>query len=118
MSLCQPPGEQGAPLIARHFNIKKPAVVEATLRENMPVTILRFWRCDGGYHLTACEGRTIKPRRHLMGTNGLAQLADEDPGKWFETLCHAGMPHHVAVFEGHHQNLLRRLARIMNIPFI
>jgi len=54
----------------------------------------------------------------LMGTNGLAQLADEDPGKWFETLCHAGMPHHVAVFEGHHQNLLRRLARIMNIPFI
>ena len=118
MGLCPPTGEPGGPLIARHFNIKKPAVVEATLRENMPVTIMRLWRCDGGYHLTAREGKTIKPKRHLMGTNGLAQLDQQDPREWFEELCHAGMPHHVVVFEGHSAGLLKRLARTLNMQFI
>lgn len=118
MALCAPVGEPGGPRIARHFNIKKPAVVEATLRENMPITIMRFWRCDGSYYLTAREGRTIKPKRHLMGTNGLARLERQDPREWFEELCHQGMPHHVAVFEGHSADLLRRLARALRIHFI
>ena len=118
MGLCAPAGAPGSPRIARHFNIKKPAVVEATLREKMPVTILRFWRCDGGYCLTAREGRTVRPKRHLMGTNGLAQLEKQDPADWFEQLCHAGMPHHVAVFEGHHEALLRRFARVLGMRFI
>ena len=118
MSLSPPPGEPGGPRIARHFNIKKPAVVEATIRENMPVTILRFWRCDERYYLTAREGETIRPKRHLMGTNALARLERQDPREWFEELCHQGMPHHVAVFEGHRAALLRRLARILRIHFI
>jgi len=118
MALCPPVGEPGGPQIARHFNIKKPAVVEATLRENMPITIMRFWRCDGSYCLTAREGQTIKPKRHLMGTNALGRLANQDPREWFEELCHQGMPHHVAVFEGHSANVLRRLARALNIRFI
>jgi L-fucose isomerase-like protein len=118
MSLCQPAGEPGAPHIARHFNIKKPAVVEATLRENMPATIARLWRCDGKYLLTAREGETIKPKRHLMATNGLARLKDQDPHAWFEELCHAGMPHHVALFEGHHEATLRAFARALKIEFI
>lgn len=118
MSLCPPPGEPGAPAIARHFNIKKPAVLEASLRINMPVTILRFWRTDGKYWLTAREGRTIKPRRHLMATNALAQLNGQDPREWFEELCHQGMPHHVVLFEGHHMDMLRRLARAMHIQFV
>ena len=118
MGLCAPINEPGGPRIARHFNIKKPAVVEAALREQMPVTIMRFWRCDGSYHLTAREGQTIKPKRHLMGTNALARLARQDAGEWFEELCHQGMPHHVVVFEGHHASLFRRLARVLNIPFV
>lgn len=118
MALSPPPGEPGGPRIARHFNIKKPAVVEATIRENMPITILRFWRCDGGYYLTAREAQTIRPKRHLMSTNARARLAQEDLREWFEELCHQGMPHHVAVFAGHHAALLRRLARVMHIHFI
>jgi L-fucose isomerase-like protein len=118
MGLCAPVGEPGGPQIARHFNIKKPAVVEATLRENMPITLLRFWRCDGSYYLTAREGQTIKPKRHLMGTNGLARLDKQDPREWFEELCHAGMPHHLVVFEGHSANMLRRLARALGMRFI
>ncbi len=118
MSLCPPTGEPGAPLIARHFNIKKPAVIEAALRVNMPVTVLRFWRCDGRYLLTARQGRTIKPRRDLMGTNALAQIADQNPREWFDQICHQGMPHHVVVFSGHHTEVLRRFARIMNIQFV
>ena len=118
MGLCAPQGEPGAPCIARHFNIKKPAVVEATLREKMPVTIMRLWRCDGKYFLTAREGKTLRPKRHLMGTNGLARLNDQDPREWFEELCHAGMPHHVAVFEGHSAAVLKRFARALDIQFI
>ena len=118
MSLCAPVGEPGGPRIARHFNIKKPAVVEATLREAMPITVMRFWRCDGNYYLTAREGQTIKPKRHLMGTNALARLDKQDPREWFDELCHEGMPHHLAVFEGHSADMLRRLARAMNIRFV
>ncbi len=118
MSLCPPVGKAGGPRIARHFNIKKPAVVEATLREKMPVTIMRFWRCDSRYHLTAREGQTIKPKRHLMGTNALARLDNQDPREWFEKLCHQGMPHHVVVFEGHSADLLKRFAGVLNMQFI
>lgn len=118
MSLSPPPGEPGGPRLARHFNIKKPIVVEATIRENMPVTLLRFWRCNGSSFLTAREGMTLRPKRHLMGTNALARLEKQAPREWFEELCHQGMPHHLAVFEGHHASLLRRLARILDIRFI
>jgi L-arabinose isomerase len=117
LSLCEPPGAPGGPQIARHFNIKKPAVLEATLRAEMPVTVFRFWRLHGKYYLTAREGKTLNPKRHLMATNGLAQMK-QDPGEWFEELCHTGMPHHVAVIQGHHAALLKRLARLMGIQFI
>jgi L-fucose isomerase-like protein len=114
MSLCEPVGSPGGPRIARHFNIKKPAVIEATLRAQMPITVFRFWRLDGKYFLTAREGETLKPRRHLMATNALARMK-EDPRDWFEELCHAGMPHHVAVVQGHRAALLKRFARVMGI---
>lgn len=117
MSLCEPVGKPGGPQIAKHFNIKKPAVIEATIRSDMPITIYRFWRCDGKYVLTAREGETIKPKRHLMATNGLAKMHC-DPREWFEELCHAGMPHHVAVVQGHHASLLKRLARVLNMQII
>ena len=118
MSLSPAPGEPGGPQIARHFNIKKPAVVEATLREGMPVTVLRLWHVEGKYLLTAREGETIVPRRHLMGTNGLVRIPGINPAEWLEELCHEGMPHHVVAVPGHHAGVLKRLSRVMNIRFI
>jgi L-fucose isomerase-like protein len=117
MSLCEPVGSPAGPRIARHFNIKKPAVIEATLRANMPITVFRFWRLDGKYFLAAREGQTIKPKRHLMATNALARMK-EDPRDWFEELCHAGMPHHVAVVQGHHAAVLKRFARVMGMRLV
>jgi L-fucose isomerase-like protein len=117
MSLCEPVGTPGGPRVARHFNIKKPAVIEATIRAGMPVTVFRFWRLEGKYLLTAREGGTIKPKRHLMMTNALTRMKN-DPREWFEDLCHAGMPHHVAVVQGHHEAWLRRMARVMDIKFV
>jgi len=114
VSLCEPVGAPGGPRIARHFNIKKPVCLEATIRPDMPITVYRFWRCDGKYLFTAREGETIKPKRHLMMTNALARM-NCDPREWFEVFCHAGMPHHVAVIQGHHAKYLERLARVMNI---
>ncbi len=118
ISLCEPLGSPGGPRIARHFNIKKPAVIEATIRANVPVTIFRLWRLEGKYLLTARQGQTLKPKRRLMATNALARLHNEDPRKWFEELCHQGMPHHVAVVQGHHQAALQRLGRALGMPFI
>ncbi len=117
MSFCPPVGQPGGPRIARHFNIKKPAVIEATIRDGMPITVFRFWRLDGKYHLTARQGETIKPKRHLMATNALARM-QQDPRDWFEEMCHQGMPHHVAVIQGHHAAFLKRLARMLNIQFL
>ena len=117
LSLCEPVGKPGGPRIARHFNIKKPAVIEATIRAGLSITVFRFWRCDGKYLLTASEGETIRPKRHLMATNALARL-NCDPREWFEAFCHAGMPHHVAVVQGHHAGFLKRLARMMRFEFV
>jgi L-fucose isomerase-like protein len=113
LSLCEP----GARL-ARHFNIKKPAVIEATIRAGRPATLVRLWRCEGQYFVTAREGETIRPRRHLMMTNGLVGLHRQDPGEWFEELCHRGMPHHLALFCGHHAAILRRFARMIGAEFV
>ena len=118
MSMCAPVGQPGGPRLARHYNIRKPAVIEASLLEDMPVTVARFWRCDGKYLATAREGRTIKPARHLMMTNALVEMTRENPTEWFDTLIHEGMPHHALVFQGHHEHLLKRFARTMKMRFI
>lgn len=118
ISMCRPIGKPGGPLLANHFNIKKPMVVEATIREDMVVTFVRFWRCDGKYLVTAREGRTIAPRRHLMATDGLAKLDHQDARVWFEELCHEGMPHHISLFEGRHEAAIRRLARTLGMRFV
>ena len=53
-----------------------------------------------------------------MGTNALACLTDRRPKEWFVELCREGMPHHVAVFQGHHVGLLRRFATTMGIDWV
>ncbi len=117
MSLCEPAGQPGGPRIARHFNIKKPAVLEATIRADLPVTVYRFWRLDGAYWATAREGQTIKPKRHLMATDALARM-QQDPREWFDEFCQAGMPHHVAVVQGHQAGLFKRLARALGMHWL
>jgi L-fucose isomerase-like protein len=118
VSLCPEPGEEGGPRIARHFNNGRPAVIEAQIKAKAPVTIFRLWRCDGRYRIASCDAETAEPRRRLMGTNALARPIDRNPNEWFVELCHAGMPHHVAVFQGHHTGLLRRFADAMGIGFL
>ncbi len=116
--LCEPVGSKYGPRIAKHFNNKKPAVVNANLKAGLPITIFRIWHCDDIYHMMAFEAETIPPERELKGTNGLARVRDRDVCQWFDDLCQAGMPHHVAVFPGQHAKLLQRLARQLNINWI
>jgi len=100
-ALCNPPGTPNGPRIGRHFNNRNPAVVDAELRADMPVTVFRLWHCDGEYRFAGCEGVTVKPDRPLAGTNGRARIDVPDVEEWFMTACEAGLPHHVAVVEGH-----------------
>lgn len=37
---------------------------------------------------------------------------------WFDELLHAGMPHHVTVFQGHHEDLFRRFARGAGVGWV
>ena len=94
------------------------SIYDACLLAPAPVTIFRLWHCDGVYRLAACDAESVKPRRELKGTNGLARIPDRDVRVWFDDLCHAGMPHHVAVVLGHHAALFRRFARQMDIDWV
>lgn len=118
LGLCDPVGSEFGPRIARHFNNHKPAVVNANIRSDMPVTIFRLWRCDGEYRLAAFEGQTIVPRQPLLGSNGLALIPELDVMELFDGLIHAGMPHHVAVVAGHHARTLKRWARLAGVRLI
>jgi L-fucose isomerase-like protein len=118
LDMCEPVGSQYGPRLAKHFNIPKPVVINANLKVGQPVTLFRLWRCDGRYLLMAHDAETVSPKRHLLGTNGLVKIEDRNVYEWFDELCHAGMPHHVAVFQGHHQKLLRRFARQANVEWV
>ena len=118
LELCEPVGSERGPRVARHFNIRKPAVIEATLKTDLPVTLLRLWSCDGKYRLTALEGRTIAPKRHLLGNNGVAEIDGVNVVDWFDEMIHEGLPHHLLIARGHHRESLRRFARQIGIRWI
>ena len=121
MNMCAAAGTEGAPSLARHFNIVKPLVVDGRIREDEEVTVSRLWRCDGAYHMTAFEGRTIAPRRKLTGNTVLVELSETELTRrgtvpeLFDRLVHAGMPHHVLLSFGTHAETFRRLARAMGV---
>ena len=48
----------------------------------------------------------------------ILRFDDTNPRTWFDELYHHGMPHHVAVFFGHHTDLLERFARIMRFKIV
>lgn len=107
--LCEPVGSRLGPTVGVHFNNGKPAVVDACLKVDLPITLVRLWHCDGRYRMAAFNARTQEPQRPQKGTCGVARLEGRDIRDLFDTLCHAGMPHHLAVFAGHHVDRIRRL---------
>jgi len=104
--------------LANHFNIVRPLVIDGPIKVDQPVTIVRLWQCDGQYNLAAFEGQTIPMRRKLTGNTSLVAVPDRNVREYFEELCHAGMPHHVTVFFGHHADALKRLARMMKVKTV
>jgi len=117
LDICEETGTPHGPTFTRHFNNRKPGVVDATLKADEPITIFRLWHCDNEYRLTAFVGKTIAPRRHLLGTNGLARIDSVDVCNLFLNLCHAGMPHHVGVMHGDHVTEMRTLARLIGLTW-
>jgi len=115
---CEPVGSRLGPHVARQFNLKNPAVIEATMRSQLPVTVFRFWHCDNRYYGTALEGTTVSPRRHLFGNNGLIRFEGIDIRDRFEQLLHLGFPHHLLIARGEHKDTLRRLCRQLQISWI
>jgi L-fucose isomerase-like protein len=113
--LSEPVGTEQGPHLSVQFNNKKPTVVEANLRADMPATLFRLWRTDGVYHMTAVEGRTRTPRRHLLATNGLTEVPEVNVREWFDQMVHEGMPHHVCLLRGHAADTLRRTARALGL---
>ena len=111
-------GAPGGPRLAPHFNNKKPTVVESIIKPQMPVTVMRLWNRKSDYVIAAEEGMTRVPRRELMGSQAEVAMSRVEPDAWFERLCHEGMPHHVAIFGGHHRDTIRRWARLTRITFV
>lgn len=116
-ALSEPVGTEKGPHLTVQFNNRKPTVVDSTIRAEMPVTVFRLWRADGRYHMTAVEGRTVEPDRHLLATNGRAQIPSINVREWFDEMVHEGMPHHLCVVEGHHADTFRRLARVLGLSW-
>ena len=117
-SLCCPPGSEYPPFLSPHFNLLKPLILDLVLKPDQPVTLARLWRCDGKYHMTAFQGRTVRPARRLQGNTAVVQLPAPGLHDFFDTLLHAGLPHHVVLFAGRHQEAFRRLARMLRVNWV
>ena len=64
-------------------------------------------------------GRTIEPKRHLLGNNGLVQIPSgvnltEKFQKWIQN----GFPHHVCVVAGHQGKAFESLANHCKVKVI
>ncbi|PYY06348.1 MAG: hypothetical protein DMG69_23560 [Acidobacteria bacterium] len=117
LSMCYAAGETNGPVLARHFNITRPLVVDAPLQTDQAATVMRLWHCDGQYFMTAVEGQAVRPRRKLTGNTVLFETEKNVP-EYFDTLIHGGMPHHVLLFYGHCGDTFRRLARMLRIAWV
>jgi L-arabinose isomerase len=110
--LSEAVGTPLGPCISRHFNNRKPGCLDATIKIGLEVTVFRLWVMEGRYHLLVLEGATIRPKRHLLGNNGLVQFGPGvDLEEGFQRWVERGFPHHVCVVEGHHRRQLAQFAR-------
>jgi L-fucose isomerase-like protein len=113
-----------APSLGKHFNIAKPMVVDGPIKPNLPMTAARIWHCDGQYRAAAFEGKSVANPRQMTGNTMLFEptsdgsRATRDVRDRFDALLHAGLPHHVVLFQGHHEKTLRRLARMTDCAWI
>jgi len=117
LDMCNPIGDEDGPAITEHFNGARPSVVNGSLQINRTVTVSRLWRCDNRYHMTAFEGRSIPPRRKITGNSLLVEVEGKPVPERFDTLIHAGMPHHVHLHFGNHAETFRRFARLLDIEW-
>jgi len=117
LDMCNEAGCEDGPTIGDHFNNVRPMVVDGPIRTAGEVTVARVWRCGGRYHMTAFEGRTMPPRRHVTGNTLQIEVAGEPVPARFDRLIHAGMPHHVTIHFGAHEETFRRLARMLGIQW-
>ena len=115
----------GATAVSSHFNNEKPGCLDATIKVGIDVTIFRFWIKDNKYQMIALEGKTIRPKRHLLGNNGLVQFGSTNHGfhtnssifnnfdmvQLFNDLVQQGFPHHVCVVEGKYAKRLSDFAK-------
>ncbi len=117
LDMCNATGCDDSPTLGGHFNGARPFVVDGQLQLAGDVTISRIWRCDGQYHWTAFEGRSIPPRRSITGNSLLIEVDGGKVPERFERLVHAGLPHHVTLHFGRHAETFRRLARALRIDW-
>jgi L-fucose isomerase-like protein len=115
LDMCHAIGSEDGPTLGNHFNIEKPYVVDGRLQTGQDVTVMRLWRCDNEYRMTAFEGRSIEPRRRITGNSMLVEVTDKDVPSRFDRLLHAGLPHHVLLHFGNHAETFRRLARLLHV---
>jgi L-fucose isomerase-like protein len=115
LDMCNATGCDNAPTLGGHFNGARPFVVDGQLQLAGDVTISRLWRCDGRYHWTAFEGRSVPPRRSVTGNSLLVEVDGGRVPERFDRLVHAGLPHHVTLHFGRHAETFRRLARILGV---
>ena len=117
LDMCNAIGSDDEPTLGGHFNGARPLVVDGKLQLTGDVTVSRLWRCDGRYHWTAFEGRSISPRRSVTGNSLLVEVYGGKVPERFERLIHAGLPHHVTLHFGRHAETFRRLARTLCIDW-
>jgi L-fucose isomerase-like protein len=118
LQMCETIGTENGPSLGKHFNSGTPLVVNAHIKTNMPVTVTRLWHYQNGYRMMAFEGKTIEPRENLLGTNCVVKTNEGNVHDIFDRMCHAAMPHHVAVCEGNHKDLFKRFARQMDMEWV
>ncbi|TRY70417.1 hypothetical protein TCAL_16408 [Tigriopus californicus] len=117
--LSEAVGTRLGPCISRHFNNRKAGCLDATIRIGMEVTIFRFWVFNEQYHVVIMEGRTVKPKRHLLGNNGLVEFeADVDLINSFEVWLQRGFPHHICVVEGRQGKKMAAFAEQSNVKVL
>lgn len=118
LQMCKGLDSDRPPSIGRHFNNQKPAVIDATLKTGIPITLFRLWHLNGKYLFTAIEGDTVEPKRHLKGTNGVGYFANVDIPSYFKRMLRKGFPHHPVIAEGHFKKHLVSLAESMGIEVV
>ena len=117
LDMCNGIGSECGPTLGEHFNGKRPSVVDGPIRVEGGVTVMRLWRCDNRYHITAFEGTAVPPKRQVTGNSLLVEVDGKGVYSLFERLLHAGMPHHVTVHFGRHADTWKRLARLLELEW-